>query len=53
MTFVQVIACETSRADRLNRLMDAWLEATRGKRTATHPIVGRERGDATHAVEKT
>ncbi|MFJ8589670.1 ester cyclase [Streptomyces sp. NPDC093595] len=51
MTFVQVIDCKTSRADELNRLMDAWVEATQGKRTATHSIVGRDRADATHVVE--
>ncbi|PCG83124.1 ester cyclase [Streptomyces sp. WZ.A104] len=51
MTFVQVIDCKTSRADELNRLMDSWVEATRGKRTATHSIVGRDRADSTHVVE--
>ncbi|WP_031004237.1 ester cyclase [Streptomyces sp. NRRL F-5727] len=51
MTFVQVIDCKTSRADELNRLMDAWVEATQGKRTATHSIVGRDRADSTHVVE--
>ncbi|MFB9556498.1 ester cyclase [Streptomyces roseoviridis] len=51
MTFVQVIDCRTSRADELNRLMDAWVEATQGKRTATHSIMGRDRADSTHVVE--
>lgn len=51
MTFMQVIDCKTSRADELNRLMDAWVEATEGKRTATHSIVGRDRADSTHVVE--
>ncbi|WP_137988478.1 ester cyclase [Streptomyces vilmorinianum] len=51
MTFVQVIDCKTSRADELNHLMDAWVEATQGKRTATHSIVGRDRADSTHVVE--
>ena len=51
MTFVQVIDCKTSRADELNRLMDSWVEATQGKRTATHSIVGRDRADSTHVVE--
>ncbi|MCX4585738.1 ester cyclase [Streptomyces sp. NBC_01481] len=51
MTFLQVIDCKTSRADELNRLMDTWVEATQGKRTATHSIVGRDRADATHVVE--
>ncbi|MGW6568416.1 ester cyclase [Streptomyces sp. NPDC054975] len=51
MTFVQVIDCKTSRADELNSLMDAWVEATQGKRTATHSIMGRDRADSTHVVE--
>ncbi|WP_326808640.1 ester cyclase [Streptomyces sp. NBC_01186] len=51
MTFMQVIDCKTRRIDELNRLMDTWVEATRGKRTATHSIVGRDRADSTHVVE--
>ncbi|TQK43440.1 SnoaL-like polyketide cyclase [Streptomyces sp. SLBN-118] len=51
MTFVQVIDCKTSKVDELNRLMDSWIRATEGKRTATHSIVGRDRADATHVVE--
>ncbi|WP_328907515.1 ester cyclase [Streptomyces sp. NBC_00234] len=51
MTFVQVIDCKTSKTDELNRLMDAWVDATQGKRTATHSIVGQDRADATHVVE--
>lgn len=51
MTFIQVIDCKTSQVDELNRLMDNWVTATQGKRTATHSIVGRDRADATHVVE--
>ncbi|MGP3972996.1 ester cyclase [Streptomyces sp. 8N114] len=51
MTFVQFIDCKTSNVDRLNQLMDSWVEATEGKRTATHSIVGRDRSDSTHLVE--
>ncbi len=51
MTFVQIIDCRTSQVDELNRLMDRWVEQTRGKRTATHSIVGTDRSDATHVVE--
>jgi Predicted ester cyclase len=51
MTFMQVIDCKTTRADELDRLMDAWVEATEGKRTATHSVVGRDRADSTHVVE--
>ncbi|MFP3988877.1 ester cyclase [Streptomyces sp. E11-3] len=51
MTFVQVIDCKTSRIDELNRVMDSWAEATKGKRTATHAIMGQDRADASHVVE--
>ncbi|MDI3419773.1 ester cyclase [Streptomyces luteolus] len=51
MTFVQLIDCKTSNVDQLNRLMDDWVVATQGKRTATHAIVGRDRSDSTHVVE--
>ncbi|MFE9771409.1 ester cyclase [Streptomyces sp. NPDC005931] len=51
MTFVQLIDCKTSNTEQLNRLMDTWVEATQGKRTATHSIVGRDRSDSAHVVE--
>ncbi|CAL9643276.1 ester cyclase [Streptomyces sp. enrichment culture] len=51
MTFVQLIDCKTSDVDQLNRLMDSWVEATQGKRTATHSIVARDRADTAHVVE--
>ncbi|MGV9556566.1 ester cyclase [Streptomyces sp. NPDC003401] len=51
MTFVQLIDCRTSRFDEMNRLMDTWVEKTRGKRTATHALVGKDRSDASHVVE--
>lgn len=51
MTFVQIIDCKTSRVDDLNRLMDQWVEQTKGKRTATHSMVGKDRSDASHVVE--
>ncbi|MDF3301107.1 ester cyclase [Streptomyces tropicalis] len=51
MTFVQLIECRTSRIDEMNRLMDTWVEQTRGKRTATHTVVGKDRSDASHIVE--
>ncbi|MEU4210104.1 ester cyclase [Streptomyces sp. NPDC026206] len=51
MTFVQVIDCKTSRYDDMNRLMDSWIAATEGKRTATHSIVGRDHTDSDHYVE--
>jgi steroid delta-isomerase-like uncharacterized protein len=51
MTFVQLIDCRTSRFDEMNRLMDRWIEQTKGKRTATHDIVGKDRSDASHFIE--
>lgn len=51
MTFVQLIDCRTSRFDEMDRLMDTWVEQTRGKRTATHAVVGKDRSDASHFIE--
>ncbi|WP_432174863.1 ester cyclase [Streptomyces sp. Tue6028] len=51
MTFVQLIDCKTSRFDEMNRLMDTWVEQTRGKRTATHSVIGQDRSDASHFIE--
>ncbi|MFD7322268.1 ester cyclase [Streptomyces sp. NPDC059875] len=51
MTFVQIIDCKTSRFDDLNRLMDKWVEQTKGKRTATHSVIGKDRSDSDHLVE--
>lgn len=51
MTFVQLIDCRTSRFDEMNRLMDTWVEQTKGKRTATHSVVGKDRSDGSHFVE--
>ncbi|MFE0514587.1 ester cyclase [Streptomyces sp. NPDC058964] len=51
MTFVQLIDCKTSQFDRMNRLMDTWVEQTKGKRTATHSIIAKDRSDASHFIE--
>lgn len=51
MTFVQLIDCRTSRFDEMNRLLDEWVEQTKGKRTATHDVIGKDRSDASHFVE--
>ncbi|GAB2861615.1 hypothetical protein GCM10027074_31030 [Streptomyces deserti] len=51
MTFVQLIDCKTNRLDEMNRLMDEWVAQTKGKRTATHDVVGKDRDDASHIVE--
>src|SRR4051794_6511606 len=51
MTFVQLIECRTSRLDDMNRLMDDWVEQTKGRRTASHAVVGKDRSDPSHIIE--
>ncbi|MEV6593283.1 ester cyclase [Streptomyces acidicola] len=51
MTFVQLIDCKTTRFDEMNRLMDTWVEQTKGRRTATHNIIGKDRSDTSHLIE--
>ncbi|MEU2074083.1 ester cyclase [Streptomyces sp. NPDC013489] len=51
MTFTQIIDFKTSRIDDMSRLMDRWIEQTKGKRTATHSVLGKDRADSTHLVE--
>ncbi|MCX5560089.1 ester cyclase [Streptomyces sp. NBC_00038] len=51
MTFVQLIDCKTGRFDEMDRLMDTWVEQTKGKRTATHSVIGKDRSDARHFIE--
>ncbi|MFE0451338.1 ester cyclase [Streptomyces sp. NPDC058914] len=51
MTFVQLIDCRTSRFDEMNRLLDSWVAQTKGKRTATHALVAKDRSDASHLIE--
>src|SRR4051794_26035916 len=51
MTFVQIIDCKTDKVDQINRLMDAWAEQTKGKRTATHDIIGKDRSEPRHYIE--
>ncbi|MFE9646967.1 ester cyclase [Streptomyces sp. NPDC006365] len=51
MTFVQLIDCKTSRFDEVNQLMDTWVERTKGKRTATHSLIGQDRSDSSHIIE--
>lgn len=51
MTFVQLIDCRTDRFDEMNRLMDRWVAQTRGRRTATHDIIGQDRSDSSHFIE--
>ncbi|MEV6650371.1 ester cyclase [Streptomyces sp. NPDC051219] len=51
MKFVQLIEYKTERFDNMNQLMDQWVEQTKGKRTATHSVTGKDRSDASHFVE--
>ncbi|MDK0521594.1 ester cyclase [Streptomyces sp. ML-6] len=51
MRFVQMIDCKTERFADMDRLMDQWAERTRGTRTATHSLVGKDRSDGSHYVE--
>ncbi|MFI6052716.1 ester cyclase [Streptomyces violascens] len=51
MTFAQVIDFKTERFSDLDRLMDRWVEQTKGKRTASHSLVGKDRADGNHFVE--
>ncbi|MGW1073769.1 ester cyclase [Streptomyces sp. NPDC002537] len=51
MAFRQIVDCKTRRYDDMDRLLDDWIDATEGKRTATHAVVGRDRADRDHYVE--
>jgi hypothetical protein len=51
MTFVQVIEYETTSADKVDVLLDQWIEATRGRRTAKHEMHMRDRENMTHFVD--
>lgn len=51
MRFVQVIDCKTERFDDMDRLMDEWIDQTKGARTATHSLIGKDRSDGSHYVE--
>jgi predicted ester cyclase len=51
MKFAQIIDFKTGRFDDMDRLMDQWVEQTKGKRTATRGLVGKDRADAAHFVE--
>ena len=50
MTFVQLIEYETTQKARVDQLMDEWLEATEGKRTASHEMLGQDRDKPQHFV---
>lgn len=43
MTFIQVMEYQTSHPQEVNALMDEWIAATEGKRTATHDVHTQDR----------
>lgn len=51
MTFVQIIDCKTDKIEQMNQLMELWIKQTEGRATATHSVVGRDRGRPDHVVE--
>jgi hypothetical protein len=50
MSFVQIIEMETTHADEVGQLMDEWLAATAGKRTAVHGMMTVDRDKPSHLV---
>ena len=51
MKFVQIVDYKTEQFDTMNQLMDKWVDQTKGKRTATHTLIGKDRSDDSHYVE--
>ncbi|MBT2367853.1 ester cyclase [Streptomyces sp. ISL-10] len=51
MKFVQIIDYKTDRFDGVNALMDQWVEKTKGKRTTSHLIMGKDRSEGSHYVD--
>lgn len=43
MTFIQVMEYQTTHPREVEQLMDAWIAATEGKRTATHDMHTQDR----------
>lgn len=50
MTFVQAIEITTHRVNELNELVDAWVEATRGRRTLTRVLLTRDEADVSRLM---
>jgi quinol monooxygenase YgiN len=48
MTFVQIIDCETNRADEMQALEERWERETEGMRTARHEMVLKDRNKPDH-----
>ena len=51
MKFMQVIEYRTSQFDEVNKLVDAWLAQTEGKRTVAQGFTGRDREESGKYVD--
>ncbi|MFK0232238.1 ester cyclase [Streptomyces vinaceus] len=51
MTFVQIVDYETSRPEAVNEVIDRYLTKTKGRRTVSHSVVGRDRESDTHFLD--
>ncbi|MFF4101089.1 ester cyclase [Streptomyces sp. NPDC001903] len=51
MTFVQIVDYETSKPEAVNEVIDRYLAKTKGKRTVSHSVVGRDRESDTHFLD--
>ena len=50
MTFIQIIEYETTREAEMTQLMDEWIAATEGRRTAAHGMITHDRDKPAHYV---
>jgi hypothetical protein len=50
-TFIQIMEYETSQPDKFDALLDEWIAATEGKRTATHDMHTRDRDSSSRYVD--
>ncbi len=51
MTFVQIIEYETTRGEDAEGVLDKWIQATEGRRTATHELHTRDRDNPSRYVD--
>ena len=51
MTFIQVMEYKTTHPEEVNALMDEWIAATEGKRTATHDVHTQDRDNPGRYVD--
>lgn len=51
MAFIQILEYETSQPSEIDALMDEWIAATEGKRTATHDVHTQDRDRPGHYVD--